>query len=185
MVVKQLDEYEQNIISYFDLSYNGLIWCELGNQQYHNGEIAKDVYVERGVDHTSIDINGEDGALEIDLDFPVPDELHNRFDVVTNYGTIEHINNQYQAFKNMHMMCRVGGIMIHGFPRENTWKTHSEYYYDIDFIEQLVNLCRYSMYDLRVVGLSHIPANQHLIIVTFMKEFRNFITEVLWIENNF
>jgi len=83
MVVRQLDEYEQNILSYFGLSYDGLIWCELGNQQHHNGGVAKDVYVKLGVDHTSIDINGKDGALQIDLDFPVTDELLNRFDVVT------------------------------------------------------------------------------------------------------
>jgi len=177
-VIKQLDKYEQNVLSSLNLNYRGSIWCELGSQIYHRDKTksAKSVYVKRGVDHTSIDINGKFGALVLDLDFPVPVELLDKFDVVTNYGTIEHVNNQYQVFKNMHDMCRVRGIMIHGFPEKNTWEDHCRYYYNEDFIKQLASLCGYSIYNLSTMDLSSQNKRKILIVVTFMKEYGDFIT---------
>lgn len=53
---------------------------------------------------------------------PVPFIFINQFDVITNYGTIEHINDQYHAFKNVHDMCKSGGIMIHNFPPQGHWQ---------------------------------------------------------------
>lgn len=39
-----------------------------------------------------------------------------RYDVVTNYGTTEHVANQYNAFKVAHDALRVGGVMMNSVP---------------------------------------------------------------------
>ncbi|MBC7332798.1 MAG: hypothetical protein H5T91_10320 [Synergistetes bacterium] len=97
-ISKSIWEYERSVLDLLGLEYEGLKWCELGNQRTDEGKVAKNIYLSRGVQHISIDINGRDGALPIDLDKPVPFIFLNQFDVITNYGTIEHVNNQYSVF---------------------------------------------------------------------------------------
>jgi SAM-dependent methyltransferase len=41
-----------------------------------------------------------------------------KFDVVTNFGTTEHIANQLNAFKIIHDLTAPGGIMIHAVPAQ-------------------------------------------------------------------
>ena len=93
--------YEETILRRLNVTYSGLHWCELGNQRF-GSVAAKTVYQRKGVIHTSIDINGLDGAIPLDLDTPIPANMRQKFRVVTNYGTSEHVNNQYSAFKNVH-----------------------------------------------------------------------------------
>jgi hypothetical protein len=39
-------------------------------------------------------------------------DVHEKFDIVTNFGTTEGICNQANMFKNMHDLCNINGIMI-------------------------------------------------------------------------
>ena len=134
-------EYEKNVLKHLGWKYQGLKWCEFGNQRSFLGKSGKELLEDRGVEHTSMDLNGLDGALRIDLGKPVPADFLNRYNVITNYGTIEHINNQYDAFKNAHDMCRAGGIMIHSFPLVGNWPKHCRYYYDLEFVHKLAVAC--------------------------------------------
>ena len=78
-----------------------------------------------GVEHTSIDINGKRGALPLDLTGVFPEaEWAGKFDMVTNFGTIEHVNDQYAVFKNAHLFIRKGGVMIHAIPPVGWWRRH-------------------------------------------------------------
>ena len=63
--------------------------------------------------HTSIDINGDDGSLQIDVRRDdLYEQLSFKFNVITNLGFTEHVGegdveenlfrNQYIMFKNMH-----------------------------------------------------------------------------------
>ena len=63
--------------------------------------------------HTSIDINGDDGSLQIDVRRDdLYEKLSFKFNVITNLGFTEHVGegdveenlfrNQYIMFKNMH-----------------------------------------------------------------------------------
>ena len=171
----QLSGFEKEALKLFKLKYAGLEWCELGCQMNRvRHRPAKQVYEELGVKHTSIDLAGFWGSLPLDLDYPMPEELLNRFDVVTNYGTIEHVNNQYQVFKNVHEMCKQNGIMIHGLPREGSYAGHCRYYYNEDFVNSLSEKCGYTVHNMRVFAMG---PKKRLLSVVFKKQLDNdFIT---------
>ena len=59
------------------------------------------------------------------------------FDLITNFGTSEHVSDQYMCFKNIHRLTRLNGLMYHIVPRIGNWTGHCPYYYDVDFFESL------------------------------------------------
>jgi hypothetical protein len=61
----------------------------------------------------------ENPTFVLDLNHPVPEELHNRFDVVLDGGTMEHIFNIPAVLANIHAMLKVGGRAIHITPSSN------------------------------------------------------------------
>jgi len=163
MIVEAFKKYEEQILSKLRLEYCGLIWCELGNQRYC-GKPAKGMYELKGVKHTSIDINGLGGAVPIDLDSPIPSNMENKFDVVTNYGTSDHVNNQYSVFKNVHLMCKLNGIMLHGVPLIGNWVKHCRYYYSKQFFEGLSIKCGYRIIDLKVLNSGFYRHPKNLVV---------------------
>lgn len=68
----------------------------------------------------SIDANNYEQATHI-LDFneDVPDEFCERYDVIYEGGTLEHIFNLPQCLKNIYKMLKPGGIVIHALPSNN------------------------------------------------------------------
>lgn len=82
------------------------------------------------LDITSFDINGENGAVVVNLSDDVPDEYRNKFDIVTNFGTTEHVKNQYVCWKNIFDMTRLDGIVISEIPKKGSWAGHCKYYFD-------------------------------------------------------
>lgn len=126
----------------------------------------------------SIDLNGEDGAIVVDLDQPVPSTFVERFDVVTNYGTLEHVNNQFQAWKNVHHMCRIGGVMIHSLTPPGHWPRHGRYYYSQDFVIGLAKSCEYDIVNLtqRNCYAEHTCGlDKDLILVAYLKSDDKFV----------
>jgi hypothetical protein len=75
--------------------------------------------------YTAIDINSKFGSLVMDLNLDLHRDYQftNTYDLVTNNGTGEHLFNQYQVFKNMHDLAKVGGLMVHIMPFVN-WINH-------------------------------------------------------------
>ena len=72
-----------------------------------------------GFDYSSIDIDGSSGAIPLDLNYDdAPPETRGKFDLVVNAGTTEHVANQVNAFKIIHDLTRVGGLMIHNLPSQ-------------------------------------------------------------------
>ena len=75
-----------------------------------------------GVNMETWDILGCQNSKIVDLREPIDEAYHNAFDVVTDFGTTEHVDgNYYQARKNIHDACKVGGIMIHENPMTGHW----------------------------------------------------------------
>lgn len=115
---------------------------ELGNK--HNlsvkrrGEdgIYKHWFQTLGWKHVSVDINGEDGALPLDL---TQDQDLGRFDVVTNFGTTEHIGDdiaqQRVAWGNIHRAC--AGLFASVTPLPGDWPRHGRWYPTRTFFEGL------------------------------------------------
>jgi hypothetical protein len=70
-----------------------------------------------GFDYAAIDYDGHRHSIPLDLNTDrVPEKLRQRFDLVVNTGTTEHIANQAQAFRIIHDLTRIGGVMFHEVP---------------------------------------------------------------------
>jgi len=133
------------------LSWKEIMMAELGNQILPESPLrtAKKYFQSLGVFHVSIDLNGNDGAEKLDLSKPLLQfrpEWDGIFNIVTNFGTSEHIERgQWQTFRNMHDLCKDGGVMIHMVPLTGNWHKHSHYYYTKQFFTELTAACGYTM----------------------------------------
>lgn len=178
---EEIGDYEREVLEKMELKYKGLIWCELGNQKHYTGGSAKDYYEDLGVKHTSIDVNERDGSIGLDLDCPIPRDLIGVFDVVTDYGDLEHVNNQYMAFKNTHALCKKGGIMIHFLPAVNSLSHHCRYHYTLDFIKGLSKACNYRLINVGMLKQSGYGEDRNLWGFTFIKiTGEDFISEKIF-----
>lgn len=166
-ILRVIKNYEEDQLHELNINYKGLNWLELGNQDFE-GKPAKVVYQEQGVIHTSIDLNGSDEALPLDLSQPI--SLKKKFDVITNYGTSEHVNDQYECFKNIHNLSKKGGVIIHGVPLIGNWRKHGRYHYSEEFFSQLASACKYEIQSLQILDKDHYSSSKNLIIVTFVNK---------------
>lgn len=152
---------------------------ELGNQVIlpfnlkPTGRVAKHYFESLGIEHISLDLNGLDGSLVYDFNYEIKD-FKNWADIVTNSGTLEHVDNQYFAFKNMNNFCSIGGYMIHILPPTEHWYNHCDYYYTENFFEKLAEECGYCILELYEY---HRINNENLFHCVFKKNNDTFITE--------
>lgn len=87
--------------------------------------------------YISLDLDESHGSFFMDLNFDeVPAEDFCAYQIVTNYGTTEHIANQFQAFKIIHDLTDVGGIMIHNLPTQG-YQNHGLINYNLKFFWML------------------------------------------------
>lgn len=75
---------------------------------------AEDLFKIFGSDAvTSIDFSDYEGATIVhDMNIPINTELKNKYDIVFDGGTLEHIFNFPQAIKNCMEMIKVGGYFL-------------------------------------------------------------------------
>jgi hypothetical protein len=76
------------------------------------------------------------------------------YDLVTNHGTTEHLFNQASAFKLMHDVCKVGGVMVHVLPCIEP--NHGLYCYSPVLFEALAN---HNQYDSLLLTVTDQPNN--------------------------
>ena len=78
---------------------------------------SRDFYEAIGLEYACLDTSGKDGAFIFDLNFDaVSEEQCGKFDLLTNFGTSEHVFNQYNSFKAAHDFVRKGGAFMHFMP---------------------------------------------------------------------
>ena len=111
---------------------------------------AKLYFQSIGIDHTSIDTNGKDGALPLNLADPETSKKYNNFDILTNFGTSEHVYDQYEVWRNIHNFCRLGGVTCHALPATHYWFKHGSCYawHDESFFMGLATLNDYEILEL-------------------------------------
>jgi hypothetical protein len=96
---------------------------ELGNKTGRRGRSYKGYFEALGVRHVSVDLNGKDGALALDLRTPLG---LGRFDVVTNIGTTEHVTEQEPAWRNIAESC--DRLFLSMTPRPGSYRGHGLFY---------------------------------------------------------
>ena len=70
-------------------------------------------------EYMSIDVDTQFNSIALDLNFDdLPKKFINKYSLVTNYGTTEHIANQLNAFKVIHDLTALNGIMVHALPSQ-------------------------------------------------------------------
>lgn len=140
----------------------GFSVCELGNQVWHMGNrrlwrrSAVELYREIGCgSYQALDSNGQDGALVVDLnkglDFQGQRKLLiGQFDLVTDFGTSEHIFEIGQAWRTMHALCKPGGIIAFLKPYQGH-REHCFYNVHENFFRDLAEANGYTIQMLRLI----------------------------------
>lgn len=107
---------------------------EFGNKRGTDGpgDTYKAAFEAMGIRHTSVDLNGEDGALAMDLSKPL--DL-GRFDMVTNIGTSEHVRDQAPVWRNA--ITAAQKVFVSITPHPGDWPGHGFWYPSADFYAQL------------------------------------------------
>lgn len=135
---------------------------ELGNKINGDKGSYKDFFVKMGFEHISVDWNGHDGALPLDLREPIYDRFE-PFDIVTNIGTTEHVSNQFGVWKNIHYLCDLHGVIVSvtPYPDGNSWWWHGEWYPTEMFFERFAEL---NGYRIERMGRDLPPPNENLYV---------------------
>lgn len=158
---------------------------ELGSQNLYRGEgdfvngkwkYADDMYLkELGfAEYMCIDLNGENDAKKWDLSYPI--RTTKEFDLVTDFGTSEHVKDLHQVFENINLLCKVGGIMVHENPATGSWPKHGYHYRDINFYVRLAELAGYKMLHSEKHAAMGNSTDGWVILVVMRKEKEGFIS---------
>jgi len=133
--------------------YKELRIVELGAQVLRKdtkatrGIWAKTFFERLGAVHVSLDVGGKGRSLSVDLRDPIEDKkLLGSFDILTNFGTSEHVwAEQYGCWRNCHELVHHGGIFLHEVPCHGRTKSHAYYTYEPAFFTTLAELCGYKI----------------------------------------
>ena len=123
---------------------------ELGNKKTQN-RTYKQWFTELGFRHVSVDINGQDGALPLDLTQPIN---LGTFDMVTNIGTSEHVDVQEPVWRNMFEALDVGSVLIAATPLIGDWEWHGRWYPSDTFYRVMALLNRLEIERMYIYGTS-------------------------------
>ncbi len=99
------------------------------------------------------------------------------FDVITNLGGTSQINNdfckknQYEIFKYIHDIGKIGCIYYHVLPFTNNWKNNN-CDYNFDFFKTLCEKCEYEIIIEPFLELYRMNDNEKLISI-FYKKIKN------------
>jgi len=123
-----------------------------------------------------MDPDGVHNSLTFDFNLDIQNELNfmQKFDVVTNFGTTEHIFNQYAAFNNIHKLCKENGLMIHSLPIQGAYE-HGLYNYHPNFFYSLASENKYK---IEYFGLRHKNLNSYSLVDIDDTIIDNFLSNI-------
>ena len=102
--------------------------------------------------------------------------------MVTNCGTTEHIEQQYEVFKNLHNCAKVGCFFINSVPLDTKQNEkihgvstlpHGIYEYNTNFFIKLCELCNYQIININTDKSTWAPNNQGLCNTVYKKTNNN------------
>jgi hypothetical protein len=74
-------------------------------------------------------------------------QMRGHYDVVLNFGTTEHVVNQFHSFKTIHDLLAPGGIAFNQVPSIG-YSDHGYFAYEPKLFQHLVEANRYEMIDM-------------------------------------
>lgn len=93
-----------------------------------------DLFLLAGFEYVALDIFHARNTILFDLNAHKPGPaLKGRFDLVLNFGTTEHVVNQYQAHKTIYDLLAIGGVAYHDLPMSGYF-AHGYFKYDPQFL---------------------------------------------------
>jgi len=109
------------------------------------GGFLGDLLILAGFRYVALDIFRATNTILFDLNIHAPGpRLAGQFDLVTNFGTTEHVLNQLRAFQTIHELTRPGGVMYHDLPFAGYFD-HAYFRYDPLFFRTLVEANGYAL----------------------------------------
>lgn len=124
--------------------------------QHPDAPVARDFWKWLGFTYAAIDIDESEGSIPLDLNFDSIPALHiGKYNLVTNFGTTEHVANQLNAFKVIHELTAPNGIMMHHLPAQGMMN-HGLFNYNPKFFWMLARSNGY-----RVVSADYSAADQY------------------------
>ena len=115
---------------------------------------TKDYFCSIGFkDYKSIDINGAYESFQFDLNKNISKtyNFNQKYDLVINNGTGEHVFNQYELFLNFHNLTKIGGIMLNILPFID-WINHGFYNFNPIFF---ADLAASNNYEIKKISLAN------------------------------
>ncbi len=115
---------------------------------------TRDFFLALGYDeYSSIDINGAENSFEFDLNYDLQETygFKEKYDLVVNNGTGEHVFNQYCLFKNIHQITNNNGLMLHILPFVD-WINHGFYNFNPIFFADLASSNDYEIEDITLAN---------------------------------
>jgi SAM-dependent methyltransferase len=98
-----------------------------------------------GFGYQALDIFDGDGVMLFDLNIQeAPRDMIGKFDLVTNFGTTEHLINQLQAMRTIHDFAKPGGLMYHDLPLGG-YHTHGYFSYNPMLFQHLAQANSYEI----------------------------------------
>jgi hypothetical protein len=102
------------------------------------------------IEYNSVDVCPGLKTEILDLNFDkLPKYMAGHYDVVLNFGTTEHIFNQWNCFEVMHDATKVGGVIYHQLPASG-YLDHGYYCYTPLFFREMAEANAYEILDLFV-----------------------------------
>ncbi len=135
-------------------SLDGFQKKNLENLSKKNNYSTKDYFMSIGFkEYKSIDINGAYNSYQFDLNKDILEtyNFNQKYNLVINNGTGEHVFNQYSLFLNFHNLTKVNGIMLNVLPFID-WINHGFYNFNPIFF---ADLAASNNYEIIKISLSN------------------------------
>jgi len=120
---------------------------ELGNKttpQKFGGDSFRPWYISQGLTYVSIDWNGRDGTLKKDLNQNIlPESIGGPFDLVTNFGTTEHVSDQLACWRNVHNFVKLMGKLTSNTPVGPGWESHGFWHPTLEWYQEFADINGY------------------------------------------
>jgi hypothetical protein len=141
----QLGQAKDDIVRNFPAHFGSRYIDPEKLEAFDHYSFMGDLYTMAGFDYVSLDVVDAPFVHKFDLNGDtVPDNLRNRFDLVFNFGTSEHVMNQYNVFNVIHDLMKVNGLTYSMF-LINGFGDHGLLRYSSKFVSALVEANNYDI----------------------------------------